>query len=165
MKKDLYVKYNFIEKEFYFYLGLLSTKFAEMETNIISILGGLITDEIFLINPIIEKNSLSQNIDLLKKVNLFKEFEQEDIQILTSRISNIRRNRNLFIHGLWGKPYLKDEEILIDCLEQKVTPKMVTYGRMWASVKEHSFKLSEIISQIDELDYIIELQNNLLKKI
>jgi hypothetical protein len=62
-----YSDYNDIEKKFYFHLGLLSTKFAEMETNVISLLGGMITDEIFLINPIIEKNSLSQNIDLLKK--------------------------------------------------------------------------------------------------
>src|SRR5690606_4915372 len=64
-----------IVKEFYFYLGLLSTKFAEMETNVVSLLGSLVTEEVFLINPIIEKNSLSQNIELLKKINLYKEFE------------------------------------------------------------------------------------------
>ena len=160
-----YSDYNDIEKEFYFHLGLLSTKFAEMETNVISILGGIITEEIFLINPIIEKNSLSQNIELLKKVNLYKEFEKEAVQNLIDRISDIRKDRNLFIHGLWGNPYQEKGEILIDCLEQKVTPKMVTHGRMWASAKEHSFKLSEIISKIDELDFIIDSQNNLLKKI
>jgi hypothetical protein len=163
--KTNYADYNDIEKEFYFHLGLLSTKFAEVETNVISILGGIITDEIFLINPIIEKNSLSQNIDLLKKVNLYKEFEQEAVQDLINRISNVRKDRNLFIHGLWGRPYQEKGEILIGCLEQKITPKMVTYGRMWASAKEHSFKLPEIISQIDELNSIIDLQNNLLKKI
>lgn len=163
--KANYTNYNDIEKEFYFHLGLLSTKFAEIETNVISILGGLITDEIFLINPIIEKNSLSQNIELLKKINLYKEFEKEDVQNLITRISEVRKDRNLFIHGLWGKPYQEGGEISIDCLEQKVTPKMARYGRMWASGKEHSFKLSEIISRIDELDFIIDLQNNLLKKI
>lgn len=163
--KISYTGYDDIEKEFYFHLGLLSTRFAEMETNVMSLLGSIITDEIFLINPVIEKNSLSQNLDLLKKVNLYKEFEQEAVQDLINRISNVRKNRNLFIHGLWGKPYQKDGEVLIDCLEQKITPKMVTLGRMWASAKEHYFKLSDIISQIDELNDIIDLQNTLLKKI
>jgi hypothetical protein len=163
--KRSYSSHTGIEKEFYFHLGLLSTKFAEMETNVISILGGIITDEIFLINSIIEKNSLSQNIELLKKVNLYKEFEQETVKELINRVSEIRKDRNLFIHGLWGTPYQIKGDIQIDCLEQKITRKMVTYGRMWASAKEHSFKLSEIISKIDELDFIIDLQNNLLKKI
>jgi hypothetical protein len=87
------------------------------------------------------------------------------VRKLINRISDIRKDRNLFIHGLWGNPYQEKGEIIIDCLEQKITPKSVTYGRMWASSKEHSFKLSDIIFQIEKLDIIIDLQNNLLKKI
>lgn len=163
--KNNYSNCSEIEKEFFFYLGLLSTKFAEMETNVTSILGGIITDDIFLINPVIEKNSLSQNVELLKKINLYKEFEKDNIHSLLTVISEVRKDRNLFIHGLWGKPYKDGDEILIHCLEQRITPKMVRLGRMWTSAKEHSFKLSEIISQIDKLDTIIALQNNVLKKL
>lgn len=159
------MKYSDIEKEFYFHLGLLSTKFAEIEANVISMLGGLITDNSFLINPIIEKNSLSQNIELLKKINLYKEFEKEDIETLINRTSKVRQYRNLFIHGLWGVPEQRENEVTIECIEQKVTPKMVKHGRMWTSGKEHLIKLSDIVSQINELDFIIALQKRLLEKI
>lgn len=158
-------QYSEVERTFYFHLGLLSTKFAEVEANVISLLGGLITDDLFLINPIIERNSLSQNIDLLRKINLYKEFEASNMKLLISKITKIRQLRNLFIHGLWAKPSKEGDEIAIDCLEKRVTPKMITYGRMWLSAKEHSFQLSDISSHIEELDSILELQKSLLEKI
>lgn len=55
------------KKEFYFFLGLLSTKFAIMESNLLTILGLLIIDNFVLTSTVLEKNSLAQNIDLLKK--------------------------------------------------------------------------------------------------
>jgi len=152
-------------KEFYYYLGLLSTKFATLENNIMSILGKLITDEIFLINTIIEKNSLSQNIELLKKINLYKEFETESITKLLENISSFRQERNLFIHALWGNPYIRDGDVMIDCLETKISPKITKYGRMWASAREHQFKLSHLIKRIEEIDSAIALQKTLLEKL
>ncbi|MCA6364812.1 MAG: hypothetical protein IM638_17395 [Bacteroidetes bacterium] len=153
------------EKLFYFHLGLLSTMFAEMEANVVSLLGGHITDDLFLINPIIEKNSLSFNIDLLKKVNLYKDFEKTEVERLIEKISCIRKNRNLFIHGIWGKPYKKDNDVIIDCYEFKITEVKVQYGKVLRSAKQHSFKLSEITSQIDQIDEIIKRQKSLLEKL
>jgi hypothetical protein len=39
-------------KEFYFYLGLLSTKFAVLENNMLFLLGRLVADDLFLTNTL-----------------------------------------------------------------------------------------------------------------
>lgn len=63
-----YSMYRDFNKEFYFYLGLISTNFAIVEFNIIKFLGKLIIDDFVLTNTILERNSLAQNIELLKKL-------------------------------------------------------------------------------------------------
>lgn len=152
-------------KEFYYYLGLLSTKFAEVEVNIMSMLGKLVVDEIFLINTIIERNSLRHNIELLKKINLYREFKTSEIKHLIEKISSLRIERNLFIHALWGKPFFKDGKIMISCLEPKVVSNINSYGRMRQSGKEHEFELSYLIKKISEVDEIINTQKSILQKI
>jgi hypothetical protein len=164
MKKD-FLQASQSSREFYYYLGLLSTKFAEVETNIMSIVGKLVIDEVFLINTIIEKNSLSQNIELLKKLNLYREFEQEVIKNLVEKVSMLRSDRNLFIHALWGEPFLKDDKVLVSCLEPKILSRIGRYGRTWASGREHEFELSYLISRIEEIEAVIEIQEMLLSKL
>lgn len=152
-------------KEFYYYLGLLSIKFAEVENNMLSIIGTLVTDDIFSINIVIEKNSLGQNIEILKKLISFRDFEQETAKKIIEKISTLRIERNLFIHALWGEPILKDGKVIICCLQAKINSKMVQAGRMWASAKKYEFELSDLLGKIIELDSVINLQKELLDKI
>lgn len=130
-----------------------------------SLLGKLVVDEIFLINTIIEKNSLSQNIELLKKLNLYRDFEKETMQKLIERISALRNERNLFIHALWGQPFVSDDKVLISCLEPRIVTKINKYGRMWSSGKEHTFELSFLVKKIEEIDSILKVQKELLDKL
>lgn len=142
-------------KEFYFYLGLLSTKFAVIESNLLSLLGSLITNDFVLTNTILERNSLSQNIDLLKKINKYRRFEEHKIQIVIQKISAIRIQRNLFIHGLWGVPTDKDKDVVISCSEPKIVYEENVRHRQWSSIKNHVFHLSYIKKLIEETDIII----------
>lgn len=154
-----------LSKEFYYYLGRLSTKFAEVESNIMSILGKLVIDEVFLINTIIERNPLNQNIQLLKRLNLYREFETAAMQKMIEQVSALRSVRNLFIHSLWGEPYTKNEKVLIFCIEPKIVSEIKRHGRMWASGKEHEFELSYLISKIVELELVIQIQTDILEKL
>lgn len=142
-------------KEFYFYIGLLSTKFAIIESNILSLLGGLITNDFVLTNTILERNSLSQNIDFLKKINKYRRFEEHKIQIVIQKISAIRIQRNMFIHGLWGVPTDKDNDIVIICSEPKIVYEEQMNHRKWSSTKNHVFHLSYIKKLIEQTDIII----------
>ncbi len=91
------------EKEFYFYLGLLATLFSKMESNLLDILGKLIVDDFVLTNTILEKNSLAQNIELLKSINRYRGFQEKYFESLISKMGSVRKNRNLFIHGVWSE--------------------------------------------------------------
>lgn len=108
------------KKEFYFYLGLLSTLFARMESNLITILGQLIVDNFVLTSTILERNSLAQNIELLKKINKYRGYEEAAIKNLTDKISNVKSKRNLFIHGIWSDPFELDNDIIILCYEARL---------------------------------------------
>jgi len=154
-----------LQKEFNYYLGLLSTRFAIVENNVMTLLGKLIIDEVFLINTIIEKNTLSQNLVLLRKLNLYKQFEVESMSDLITKIDHIRTERNLFIHGIWADPTEKEGEVKIHCLETKIVSKVGKYGRSWLSGREHEFKLSQLMNRVEELDQIILHQEELLNKV
>jgi hypothetical protein len=55
------------KKEVYFYLGLLSTMFSKMEADLLKILGKLITSDFILASTLFERNTLAQNIEMIKK--------------------------------------------------------------------------------------------------
>ena len=160
------LKYSLVdesEKEFYYYLGILSTKFAVLEYNILTILGLLIVDNFVLTGTILEKNSLAQNIELLKKINSYRQIEEKTITIILEKIANVRSKRNLFIHGIWSTPYHADNDVKINCSEPKILYVKEKTGRTWSQKTNHTFRLSYIrrlVLTIDEIllgqDYIID---------
>jgi len=160
------------EKEFYFYLGQMSTSFAKMEYNILTILGNLIIDDFVLTATILESNSLAQNIELLKKINKYRCFETNSLSNLISKIGSVRKNRNLFIHGIWGEPFEKENDLMIICREPKILyeekkddKKTDRIAKTWTSSKSHEFRLSYIKRQIEIIEDIITAQNALIKQL
>lgn len=166
-----YKDFNELEKEFYFHLGLISTRFAVVEYNVLRILGSLISDDFVLTNTLFERNTLHQNIEFLKKISsLKKDIENEAINNLVIKISNIRRTRNLFVHGLWGEPQEKENDLIIRCDEPKMDYSETRrdgeiVGRQWASVKTHIFRLSYLKKLAADLSDIILAQKHILKRI
>ncbi|OJW79520.1 MAG: hypothetical protein BGO69_12370 [Bacteroidetes bacterium 46-16] len=162
---EKYAKASEETKEFYFYLGLLSTKFAIVEYKMLEFLGLLIADDFVLTNTILERNSLSQNIELLKKINKYRQFKEDKVSILIQQVSAIRVNRNLFIHGIWSSPSKHQNDLIITCSEPKILYEESKMGRTWKSKRHHTFQLSYIKKQVQQLDDIIIGQNYLTEKL
>lgn len=166
-----YSQFNNIDKEFYFFLGLLSTKFAIVEYNIIKFLGRLVTDNFVLTNTILEKNSIARNLELIKDINKYRKFEFDAVNELINKILDIKKNRNLFIHGLWGEPIEKDNDWIIRCDQPKIdyteekeeNEKVI--AQTWSAVTIHEFRLSYIKKLVERLSDIILVQYSLFEKI
>ena len=165
-----YTKYDETEKEFYFFLGLLSTRFSIVEYNILKLLGGLISSDFVLTNTLLERNSLAQNIEYLKKINKIREFEVQAMSNLIQQITNIKRKRNLFIHGLWTQPIQKENDIIIKCNDPKLdyserTEDGSLISKTWTSLTEYEFRLSYLKKLATNLSDIILAQENLIERL
>jgi hypothetical protein len=166
-----YSKTEESKKEFYFYLGLLSTKFAIMESNLLKMLGLLIVDNFVLTSTILERNSLAQNIELLKKVNNYRGYEENAIKSLTEKIAQIKSKRNLFIHGIWGEPFEYDNDVIISCYEPKliydeeINNNGEKISKTWTSSNQHEFRLTYIKKLVENIGDIITAQDYLISKL
>lgn len=154
-----------VQKEFYFHLGLISTKFSIMEYNILKILGKLIIDEFVLTATLLEKNSLSQNIELLKKINRFRRYKEKSMLELIRNVSKVRQSRNLFIHGVWGEPHKSEKDVIINCSEPKLLYEENESGRTWTHRTHHKFLLSDLMKLAEDIDNIILIQTYLLENL
>ncbi len=94
------------KKEVYFYLGLLSTLFAKMESKLLDILGKHLTSDFVLANTLFERNTLYQNIEMLKSVSDLKSFEEETV--IPNK--NIKKTNfaNWFFYVIFGLYYNSD---------------------------------------------------------
>jgi hypothetical protein len=158
------------EKEFYAHLGLLSVKFAQMDFKISIILQKLIGTDSSIGIVLTEKNSLHQNLELLKQINRIRDFEISSIANLVAEVSKIKSQRNLFIHGLWGNPYKAENDVMIICDEKRMTYSEKTNKsnatfKIWTSNKIHKFRLSYIKKLIRNIEDIIISQDFLIKKL
>jgi hypothetical protein len=160
------------EIEFYAHLGLLSVRFAKLEFKLSTILGKLLDPKDDLIPTLItENNSLSKNIELLKKLNRVRNFHHALVSNLTSQISKIQNDRNLFIHGIWSDPIINENSIQIICEERKIryNDEKDYEGNFveqtWHLNKNHPFNLDDIKNRIKVIDNIVELEDKLLTEL
>lgn len=156
------------KKEIYAGLGLLSIKFAIMEYNLIEILINLINNEEQLITlHLIERNNISQNIELIEKVNKIRDFYPKHINNLLSEIKNIKGDRNLLIHGLWKEPNESKNDVEVLCEERKIkyTEQKSKAGisKTWSLNRFKRYRLSYIKKMIVRIDDIIVAQEYILK--
>lgn len=160
------------EKEFYAHLGLLSVKFAKLEFNISAILGKLInSDEDLIVITLVENNSLNQNIELLKKINRIRKYQESTIENLIEEIGRVKNERNLFIHGLWGIPYESENDVKVNCEERKIRHsvdkdmKGNKVSRTWRLNKNQTYRLSYMKKRISTIDNILLAQEALMRKL
>lgn len=157
------------KREFYCYLGLLSTKFAIMESHITTILGLLIIDDFVLTSTLFERNNLQQNIDFLKKISKHRDYEVEIINSIIRSIGNIKDKRNLFIHGIWEEPYEFENDIIIKCLEPRLDHRIETRNgstfKTTTSHKTHEFRLTYIKKLVRDINDIIIAQEAAIKRL
>lgn len=160
------------EKEFYSHLGLLSVKFAKMEYNLSVILSKLFgNDDDTISITLIENNTLHQNIELLKKINRIRNYEETALNNIIELIGRVKNNRNLFIHGIWGSPFESENDIKIVCDERRIrySEKKDKNGKrieqLWRHNENHIFRLSYIKKQITTIGEIILAEESLIEKL
>lgn len=171
MKKIETIPLNEHEKDFYAYIGLLSCKFAQMEYNLMQLLVKLINnEEDFVTLTIIENNNLHQNIELFKKINRFRDFQAQYITGMLDKISKVKTNRNRFIHGVWAKPRVYQNDVISSCIDFKIrfssrTDKAGKIQKEWHGGSHEDINVSYIVQQIHQLNDILYIQETMLKKI
>jgi len=158
-------------KTFYSLLGLLSASFAKMEYRLSQILSYLIGGEHEVIREtVISNNKLHDNINLIKKINAYREIEPELINGLMIKIKSISEERNLFIHGIWHEPHEKDGQIICLCESKRIRHQVQKkelggeYSR-WLRNEFHSYSIKSFEKRIREVGQIIKIQDELLQKL
>lgn len=160
------------EEKFYSNLGLLSVKFAQVDSLLAEILGKLIGSEDDLISETLtEDNTISKNIYLIKKINRIHSFNEPLINDLLAEVDKIRKVRNLFIHGIWGSPFETDGELRIVCsarkikYEEKINSKGVLIEQTWRHTEKQIFSLQDLIMYAKTIDEILEIENIIIESL
>ena len=160
-----YKDYTDIEKEFYFYVGLFSARFATTEVLVRDMLGAFISDDNVLNAYIFEKNSLDVNIKLIKTINVRYEYEPEILKGILSEVSYIKSERNTFIHGIWSEPISKDNDIIIHCSNSKMKFEKESNGKRWTFGSGKSVRLTFIKKLVSRIDDVILSQKAFVERL
>lgn len=160
-----YKEYHTAEKEFYFYIGLLSAKFAKMEVLTRKMLGAFISDDDVLNAYLFEKNSLDANINLIKTLNIKYQYETEILSKILQQIATIKTERNSFIHGIWSEPESKENDIHIYCSNPKMKSTPEENGRSWTFGKSKLVRLTFIKSLVHKLDDLMVIQKAFVERL
>lgn len=162
------IRYEFAsdeEKEVYYYLGTLATRFAVMEATTQEITYRLITPSFVIGMMISEKNSFDINIQTLKKLSGHIDFEKAVIGKLCEKLYKVKEQRNLFIHGLWLTPFKLDGEIWVRVLRNKLKIEELEDRVQSSSVIPHDISLNDMLLLSEQVEEIVSIQEALLKKI
>lgn len=160
-----YKEYTDIEKEFYFYIGLFSDRFAKMEVLIRDMLGAFISDDNVLNAYLFEKNSLDANIKLIKTINIKYDYENEILKDILDEVSYIKAERNSFIHGIWSEPVSKDNDIIIHCSNPKMKFEKQPNGKQWSFGHGKSVRLTFIKKLVARIDDIVISQKAFIERL
>ncbi len=160
-----YKEYDEAEKEFYFYIGLLSAKYARMELLVRRMLGAFISDDDVLNAYLFEKNGISANIELIKTINIRHNYEPEILKGILSEINNIKAERNSFIHGIWNAPHKKDNDVFINCINPKMKFVQEPDGRRWSFGDPKTVRLTFIKKLVSRVDDIILSQEAFVERL
>jgi len=161
----LYKQYSDTEKEFYFYIGLLSAKFAKMEVLVREMLGAFISDDDVLNAYLFEKNGIDTNIKLIKTINIRHNYEPEILNAILSEISYIKSERNTFIHGIWSEPSEKDNDIIIYCGNPKMKFTKEPNRKIWSFGNGKEVRLTFIKKLASRIGDIIISQEEFIKRL
>ena len=154
------------EQNFYSLIGLISIRFAKLENAIIEMISILINSDDDIISlTLIENNSLSQNLDLLMKVNRRRDFEEDLIKSWCKQIDGIRINRNLFIHGIWSDIINSDGETFIYCEEKKLRFTKLPDGKQWNFNRHIKYSIESLKKEIIQIEKCIKDAEEMLKKL
>lgn len=144
-------------KEAYIKLGQLSTLFAEMEEEVHEIVSGLISEDWIISSYLIDRNFLEKNLQLLEKLNEYKEFEVDKVNEVVRLIYAVKDKRNELIHGVWSVRIIKSDNspVVFVASHRMMRPDSIIKGKKgWASRTYKSYSFDEITKTIEEIKAI-----------
>ncbi|WP_343617088.1 hypothetical protein [Flavobacterium sp.] len=143
-------------KLFYAHIGLITIRFAELESLISHIIERIInSDNDIVASTIIEGNALSANLKLLLKINRSRGFEEETIQSIIKEIDKSRVLRNSLVHGVWSEVLRDDGKLKIVCSNHKHIYKKLSYGKEWRRYSGIEFTNDELLVEIEKINKIL----------
>lgn len=150
------------EKDAYLKLGIISTKFAEIEYYTELILSILISrdNELFSLT-IIGNYSLQKKLDLLKDLIKLKDISRVDIEAYISTVKGIKNQRNQLIHGVWEKPIKGNTGYTISVKENKIKKEIKGNAIWWSFQQYKSYSKVNLELLIKKLELSINLAKNI----
>lgn len=111
---------NELNIPFYTRIGLLSIRFAEIESLITHVNEKLINPSEELISHVlIGRNTLQKNLELIKQLSSMRSYEEENILKIVSKLKPLQTLRNSFIHGVWLDVIVENNETYIYCTDHR----------------------------------------------
>lgn len=147
------------QKEAYYLLGFLSTKFSALESAVQELLSRLCGLRLDFSDVLIEEYSLAKKMELIMKVNKFLKWEETRVADLNSKLFRLRQTRNGLIHGIWAFTLSENADVLIMVSSKKSVFKSGNYS---GGNREY-FTFQEIRNLIDETKDAIDNTNQLSK--
>lgn len=160
------------EKDFYAQLGILSVKFSKLDYFLSVILELLLgTGDSTISLTLIENNNIAKNIDLIRKINRIRHYEENKISNLLDQVDNIKGDRNLFIHGIWSPPLESEDGISMICQARKIKyslkkdKKGIVIRSEWRFNENYVFSLPQIKEKIIKIDEVLLILHNIIEKL
>lgn len=141
---------------FYAHIGLVTVRFAELESLISHIIERLInSDDDVISNTLIENNNLSSNLNVLEKINRRRGYEEKKITEVIKKINQLKKTRNFFVHGVWNDIKKDEKGIYMRCSNHKHIYKKIHNGKQWTRYSGKIFRLEDLQNEIKNIDAIL----------
>jgi hypothetical protein len=142
---------------FYAHIGLVTVRFAELESLVSHIIEKIInSDDDVIASTLIEGNSLSTNLHLLEKINRSRCYKEQEIKTIIKKINESRIIRNSLIHGVWSEVIENNGELRILCSNHNhIFKKVSDTTKHWSRYGAQEFTLGDIKTEIDKIEGIL----------
>ena len=146
------------EKDAYAVLGELSAKFSNLEFAVSNVLEMLIDSTAPAVGAVLTSNqSLSKNFDLISKLVSFRFAADSEVaaevSTMVAEANNLRRERNLFVHGNW---LISPEGVKADTIIcYDLRPKLRQNGYSLTRFEEHKFTIEELRGRSEEVGELV----------
>lgn len=134
-------------EELYQVLGELAVAFSNLEHNVLRVLGMLARGDAFLGPILLDDLSIYRVLEYMRTYITARLREDPDLrkrtETLVREVNDVRKDRNLFIHGQW---FIDDTMLAsgrASCLEYKLRYDNET--DLWKYVQRHSFTLNQLV--------------------
>ncbi|MGD8782684.1 MAG: hypothetical protein PVH88_27480 [Ignavibacteria bacterium] len=120
------------EIELYSLLGLVTIRFAKLESKLTELLSTLIhPDDSLLSATLTEDIFLFKTIELIEKVGRIRILNDKKIKEIVSSANSLRKERNYFIHGDWEVKSKINGSVKAVCYRPKITFKQNETTKLW----------------------------------